>query len=126
MATQYLGRHLIVEFYGCPPEIIDNIRFLEETLVESVRKAEGKIIGKIFHKFSPQGVTGIIAIAESHVSIHTWPEKNYMALDVFTCGNRVDPWKIYKLVAEKVKHENVKVIELKRGEIVEVEEVGRA
>ena len=125
MATKYLGKHLIIEFYGCPPRMIDDERFLEEILVESVVKAEGKIIGKIFHKFIPQGVTGIIAIAESHVSIHTWPENGYMALDVFTCGSRVDPWKIYRFVTEKIKHRNVKVVELNRGEIVEVREVGR-
>jgi S-adenosylmethionine decarboxylase len=125
MATKYLGKHLIVEFYGCPSNIIDNKGLLEEILVESVDRAEGKIIGKIFHKFNPQGVTGIIAIAESHVSIHTWPENGYMALDVFTCGSKVDPWKIYKAVAEKIKHGHVKVVELNRGEMVEVEEVGR-
>lgn len=121
MEAKYLGRHLIVEFYGCPKSIIDDAEFLERILEEGVVKAGGRIVGKLFHKFKPQGVTGIIAISESHVSVHTWPENNYMALDAFTCGNEMDPWVVYRELSEKIKPKRVKVLELKRGELKEFE-----
>ena len=120
MEAQYLGKHLIAEFYGCSPDVLDNAPFLEQLLERAVRKAGGNIIGKIFHRFTPQGVTGIIAISESHVSIHTWPENGYMALDAFTCGKEMDPWIVYREIRAHVKAERVKVLELKRGEYAEL------
>jgi len=123
MEAKYLGKHLIVEFYGCSSKNIDNVKFLEKTLEESVAKAGGNILGKLFHKFKPQGVTGIIAISESHVSIHTWPENGYVAIDIFTCGREMDPWTVYRELRAKIKPEKVKVMELKRGELRELEAV---
>ncbi len=123
MEAKYLGRHLIVEFYGCPSNVIDDMKFLEKTLEESVVKAGGNILGKLFHKFKPQGVTGIIAISESHVSIHTWPENGYVAVDAFTCGREMDPWTVYRELRAKIKPEKVKVMELRRGELKELEAV---
>ena len=123
MEAKYLGRHLIAEFHGCPPKVIDDAEFLERVLVESVVKAGGNVVGKLFHKFKPQGVTGIIAISESHVSIHTWPENGYVALDAFTCGSEMDPWVVYRELKEKIKPEKVKVIELKRGELEKLQEI---
>ena len=111
----YLGRHLIVELFDCNPEKINDEKFLEKILVESLIEAGSKILGKFFYKFQPQGVTGIIAIAESHLSLHTWPEKNYAALDIFTCGVKIDPWKVYRRIVEEIKPKKVKILELSRG-----------
>ncbi|MHC1586697.1 MAG: adenosylmethionine decarboxylase [Candidatus Hecatellaceae archaeon] len=122
MEGRYLGKHLIVEFYDCPREKIDDIGFLEQLLERSVIKAGGHIIGKIFHRFTPQGVTGIVAISESHVSVHTWPENGYMALDVFTCGAEMDPWTVYRELLDNIKPGKVKVIELNRGELCKAEQ----
>jgi S-adenosylmethionine decarboxylase proenzyme len=123
MEAKYLGKHLIVEFYGCSSKIIDDMKFLEKTLEESVAKAGGNILGKLFHKFKPQGVTGIIAVSESHVSIHTWPENGYVAIDAFTCGREMDPWTVYRKLRAKIKPEKVKVMELRRGELKELEAI---
>lgn len=121
-----LGKHLLVELFGCKPEIIDNEKFLEKILVEGLLEAGSKILGKFFYKFQPQGVTGVIAIAESHLTIHTWPEKGYAALDIFTCGSRMDPWKVYKRVIGEIKPSAAKVLELGRGPLTKpkiVEEI---
>ncbi|RLI35465.1 adenosylmethionine decarboxylase [Candidatus Bathyarchaeota archaeon] len=120
METRYLGKHLIAEFYGCSRDKIDNPEFLREILENSILKAGGHIVGRLFHRFNPQGVTGIVAISESHVSVHTWPENGYMALDIFTCGSEMDPWVAYREIFEKIKPGKVKVIEINRGELKEV------
>lgn len=92
-ASEYIpGRHFLYDFHGCDPKILDDKEKLREILLEAVRLTGAKIISDIFHKFSPQGVTGVIAIAESHVAIHTWPELGFAAVDAFTCSHsmRVD------------------------------------
>jgi len=116
-----LGRHLIVEMWGVDPGLLDDEARLRELLVEAARRAGGKIIGVLFHKFEPQGVTGVVAIAESHISIHTWPEFGYAAMDIFTCGSHVDPWRAFELAREELKPKNVNVFEIKRGLLPEGE-----
>jgi len=116
-----LGRHLIVEMWGVDPGLLDDEARLRELLVEAARHAGGKIIGVLFHKFEPQGVTGVVAIAESHISIHTWPEFGYAAMDIFTCGSHVDPWRAFELAREELKPKNVNVFEIKRGLLPEGE-----
>ncbi len=81
-----LGRHLIVEYADCNCELLNDIDFLEEQMNESVRVAGATIVSSKFHRYNPQGVSGVIVIAESHLSIHTWPEYGYAAVDFFTCG----------------------------------------
>ena len=66
-----------------------------------------------FHKFSPQGVSGVVVISESHLAIHTWPELGYAAVDVFTCGERVDPWDAVNILREKLQAQNVTTSEVK-------------
>lgn len=68
-----------------------------------------------FHKFSPQGVSGVVIISESHLSIHTWPELGYAAVDVFTCGTTVDPWDACKYLQEILEAEDIKGMEITRG-----------
>ncbi|HUV46482.1 MAG TPA: adenosylmethionine decarboxylase, partial [Dehalococcoidia bacterium] len=69
--------------------------------------------------FSPHGVSGVVNIAESHISIHTWPEYRYAAVDVFTCGDKVEPEEAAKLIVEKLEAQNHSVIELRRGIVVD-------
>ena len=110
-----LGRHLILELYGCSPEILDSEETIKRVLTEAVKAANGNICGVFFHKFNPQGVTGVVVISESHISIHTWPEHGYAAVDVFTCGERMDPWKACEHIVKNFKPANVNVLEIKRG-----------
>jgi S-adenosylmethionine decarboxylase proenzyme len=78
------------------------------------------VLGESFHHFSPQGVSGVVIIAESHLSIHTWPEHGYAAVDIFTCGTFVNPEKAADLLIEKLGSKNHSVMEIPRGVLVTV------
>ncbi len=84
------GRHLIAEYYGCDPSILDDLDGIREHLIAAAEIVGGTVVGEAFHRFSPAGVTGVVLIAESHLSIHTWPGEGYVAVDIFTCGG-LDP-----------------------------------
>ena len=75
-----LGNHLIIELYDCKVDIINDLHKVEDILMESVNISGAEIITPVFHKFNPHGVSGVVVIAESHFSIHTWPEYGYCAV----------------------------------------------
>src|SRR5210317_2043195 len=110
-----LGRHLIVEYSGCDNDILNDLDLLEKYLNESVRKSGATIVKSNFHRYNPQGVSGVVVIAESHISIHTWPEYGYAAVDFFTCGETVDPYKAYEYLKEKLESGHSNFSELNRG-----------
>ena len=117
-----LGRHLLLELKICNWEVLDDVEFLRKCLNEAAIESGATIVGESFYHFSPHGVSGVVHIAESHISIHTWPEYRYAAVDVFTCGNEVDPEKAAKLITERLGAKNHSLIELRRG-IIEDSEV---
>jgi S-adenosylmethionine decarboxylase proenzyme len=82
---------------------------------DAVRTSGATIIDSTFHTFSPHGVSGVIVIAESHMAIHTWPEYGYAAVDFFTCGDTVDPWKAFDYMNELLKPAKHSTKELQRG-----------
>ncbi len=84
--TQQFGRHYLIEMIGCDSEKIKFVKNVRKTMLCAAEKSKSTILKHFFHQFKPAGVTGILLIAESHLSIHTWPEKNYAAIDIFTCG----------------------------------------
>ncbi len=86
-----LGTHLLLEMSGCCTEFLNNTERIQSALLQAATDANATVLGSSFHKFSPQGVSGVVVIAESHISIHTWPEFGYAAVDVFTCGDRAMP-----------------------------------
>ena len=88
-----LGTHLLLEMNECDPMLLDDMAMVKEVLLAAAEEAGATVVGEVFHKFSPVGVTGIVCIAESHISIHTWPEHRYAAVDIFTCGENLKPWK---------------------------------
>jgi S-adenosylmethionine decarboxylase len=110
-----LGRHILAEVYGCPAEILNDVKMIEETLVNAALEAGAEIREVVFHKFSPQGVSGVVVISESHLAIHTWPELGYAALDVFTCGDRVNPWDACNYVTAHFRAQNMTATEVDRG-----------
>ncbi len=110
-----LGKHIIAELYGCRSNILDDPIQLEKALIEAASKAKAKICGKLFYKFNPQGVTGFVLISESHMSIHTWPEYNYCAIDIFTCGESTNPWLAYDYLVSLLNPINISVMEIGRG-----------
>ncbi|AEE96850.1 adenosylmethionine decarboxylase [Mahella australiensis] len=110
-----LGRHILAEMYGCAPEILDDQETVEKIMVQAAIEAGAEIREVAFHKFSPQGVSGVVVISESHLAIHTWPEFGYAAVDVFTCGTRVNPWDACNYLTEKFRAEHMTATEVKRG-----------
>ncbi len=110
-----LGRHLLLELKDCNMEGLDNLDFVRDCLREAVACCGATIVGECFHHFSPQGVSGIINIEESHISIHTWPEYRYAAADVFTCGTRVNPEEAARAIVEKLEAKTHSFMELQRG-----------
>jgi len=120
-----LGRHLLLELENCNKEILDDSDFLRDCLNEAAIKCGATVVGESFYHFSPCGVSGVVNIAESHISIHTWPEYSYAAVDVFTCGDDVKPDEAAKLIVGKLEAKNYSVVELRRG-IVEDSRVSYA
>lgn len=110
-----LGRHILAEVYGCPADILNDVRKIEEVLVNAALEAGAEVREVVFHKFSPQGVSGVVVISESHLAIHTWPELGYAALDVFTCGDRVNPWDACNYITRKFGAQNMTATEVDRG-----------
>jgi len=85
------SKHLLLELYRCDYEKLNDESFLRCTLNRAAKLAKAKVLNLISNKFEPQGVTAIALLAESHISIHTWPEANYSAVDIFTCGQNMSP-----------------------------------
>ncbi len=110
-----LGRQVLVEFYQCDEAVLNDAVAIRAIMLEGVRRSGASIITDVFHSFAPQGVSGVIVIAESHVSIHTWPEFGYAAVDIFTCGTEIDPRAVQAYAAARLASANVSSMELKRG-----------
>lgn len=118
---QSLGRHVLAEVYGCQFEVLNDINQVEDIMINAALEAGAEIREFVFHKFSPQGVSGVVVISESHLAIHTWPELGYAAVDVFTCGEKVNPWDACNYLADMFGAEYVNASEVKRG-IMECQE----
>ena len=90
MTACALGRHMTVEFYDCEARILADTRRMEEVFLTAAKRAGATVIASHFHDFEPQGVSGVVIISESHFAVHAWPEHDYAAVDLFTCGDKVD------------------------------------
>ena len=110
-----LGIHLILELYNCRDDIIRDNDLLSEGLVREVREAGATIVESVFHEFSPGGLSGVVVIAESHVTIHTWPEHRYAAIDAFTCGDPNLPNRIERNLINFLEAEQFNCTYLDRG-----------
>ena len=97
------GKHCILELYDCDGAKLDNEVFLRATITAAAKRAGATLLHLISHRFEPQGVTGLALLAESHISIHTWPESGYAAVDVFTCGDHTMPERACALLAENLE-----------------------
>jgi len=105
---KYLGKHYLLELYDCPADLLSDPVFIGEKMNEAAQEMQASIVESTFHHFNPLGVSGVIIIKESHLTIHTWPEYGYAAIDVFTCG------KIY--MDEGIEYLR-KVLKAKRAEV---------
>ena len=121
---EVLGSHLLLELKGCNPELLNDLSYIRKVMIETAEGVGATIIGESFHHFSPQGVTGILAIAESHISIHTWPEYGYAAADIFSCGTSFRPMEAATKLAEALESANPEIQEIQRGLAIHQEAVG--
>ncbi|MFN4245564.1 MAG: adenosylmethionine decarboxylase [Brevinematia bacterium] len=110
-----LGRHLLVEYYDCDTEVLDSVEEIRNAMVKAAELSGATIINDTFHHFSPFGVSGVVVIAESHLAIHTWPEHRFAAVDLFTCGDDVDPWIGFNYLKGVLKSKYFTVMEMRRG-----------
>ena len=99
------SKHLLLELYRCDYEKLNDESFLRCTLNKAAKLAKATVLNLISNKFEPQGVTAIALLAESHISIHTWPESNYSAVDIFTCGQNMFPELASQYLIEALKAE---------------------
>jgi len=114
-----LGKHLLLDLKDCDAALLNDMDYLREMLVDVARLIGATVIKDSFYQFSPQGISGVVIIAESHISIHTWPEYSFAAVDVFTCGEVIQPAKAVKPLAEKLKAKSTSYVELNRGVLIE-------
>ena len=110
-----LGKHILVEFFECDSRVLNDVAFIRKSMIEATEKCGATMVTENFHHFNPHGVSGVIIIAESHLTIHTWPEYKYAAVDLFTCGETVDPWIAFDVLKESLKSKKYEYYELQRG-----------
>src|SRR5262245_6737713 len=110
-----LGRHLLLELFDCDSDAITNLEAVKGALVEAAKRAQATIVDVVFHEFNPFGISGVVVIAESHLSIHTWPEYRYAAVDIFSCGDVLQPSVAANHLGEQFGAERASVVELQRG-----------
>ena len=112
-----LGRQILAEFFQCDSEILNSVDAVKMFMQEAAAISQAHIVQSVFHLFNPHGISGVVVIAESHFAIHTWPEFRYAAVDIFTCGDEVDPWKAHDHIKRELRAESTSTVEMRRGEI---------
>jgi S-adenosylmethionine decarboxylase len=110
-----LGSHLLVELRDCNPATLISLQKITDAMVSAAIEAKATIVDVSFHEFNPFGISGMVVIAESHLSIHTWPEYSYAAVDIFTCGDVIKPEVAAQYLIEKLECKNPSIVEMKRG-----------
>lgn len=111
-----LGKHLTVDMYGCSFDILDNIEYIKTAMTTAVEESNLTLLDFSYYKFDPQGLTALALLAESHMSIHTYPELGYAAVDVFTCGDHTLPDKAIAILKNFLKPEKTKTTTIRRGD----------
>jgi S-adenosylmethionine decarboxylase len=110
-----IGSHWILEMYDCPPAVIDDLEHVRVALREAVKAARSTLLHEAAHAFEPQGVTALGLLAESHISVHTWPELGYAAADVFTCGEHATPQAACEYLAAALQAGRFELRYIERG-----------
>lgn len=119
-----LGRHVLLDLFDCNPGMINNLEAVKSVMIEAAKRARATIVNVVFHEFSPAGLSVIIMIAESHLSIHTWPEHCYAAVDIFSCGENMPVEAAAAYIVEQFKPGRTSMIEVKRGAFMGVKPPG--
>ncbi len=109
------GSHIILDLHNCNADKLDDADYLKDMLEKAAIEAKAKIIRTVFHRYHPQGVTGFCLVAESHLSIHTWPEYGFAAVDIFMCGKEGFPEKAREYIRNALEGEEGYVMAIPRG-----------
>lgn len=117
MKNPYLGYQKTIDFYNCDSHIINDCNIIESILLEATRIMELTVVKTTIHSFSPIGVSGVVVIQESHIAIHTWPEYNYVAIDIFTCSPEHSLDEGILFLQERFKAKRIIQKEILRGEL---------
>jgi S-adenosylmethionine decarboxylase len=112
-----LGHHMLVEFYNCNRDALDDVAGVERDMNEAARACGATIVQSSFHRFEPWGVSGVVVISESHLAIHTWPEYGYASVDLYTCGDDIQSNIAYEYLKEKLQAQSAEIQMLKRGNL---------
>ena len=110
-----LATHLLIELFDCDSKILNDSEKVKDIFINAAKEGKATIVNDLFHEFSPHGLTGVLVITESHLSIHTWPEFNYAAVDVFSCDDKLDGDKIKRILEEKLSSKEVYTKIINRG-----------
>ncbi len=110
-----LGKHILVEYFNCDRELLNDPVRLESCLKEAAVKTGAHILSSTFRTFEPHGVSGVVIVAESHLAIHTWPEYGILLGDFFTCGEQANPWKAHEYLKNILKPTRSMEREILRG-----------
>lgn len=115
------SRHFLIEFWGCETGL-DDPEMVREAITQAVAKIDATLIDLKVHQYSPRGVTGLAMLAESHFSVHTWPEHDYLAADIFTCGRLTEPQRAVPILEKYFRPQQVESKTVLRGQRPEADE----
>ena len=110
-----LGFQLMLDLSDCNREKLNDLAYIRQIMLEAVRHLGAQLLGETFHEFSPHGITGVVSIAESHLSIHTWPEHKYAAVDIFTCSASLKTRRVAEYIIDQLQCSEPSMTETKRG-----------
>ncbi len=110
---KYAGLHLVAEFWGA--KAIENKKELKKILITAAKKSGSAPLEVVIYKFKPRGITGIVVLAESHLSVHSWPEIDYLAIDIFSCGKKATPKKALDYLKKNFRPKRVETKLIRRG-----------
>jgi len=116
MKLKFIGKHVTVDMYGCSFQHLDSLDYIKEAMLTAVQEANMSLLDFTYHKFEPQGLTALALLAESHMSIHTYPELGYAAVDVFTCGDHSRPERAVRILKKFLRPEKTKTTHIQRGD----------
>jgi len=109
------GYHYVIEASGCDSEVLTDTHKLKQILLDAAKVGGMDVKSTYFYRFSPHGVSGMVVVSGSHISIHTWPEKGYAAVDVYTCDVNSNPEKSIEYILNSIKAEYAHITEIERG-----------
>lgn len=109
------GTHIVLDLWGVEAVKLDNKRLIKQLLTEAATYSNATVLKTFFHKFEPVGVTGVVVISESHISIHTWPQEGYASVDIYTCGLQSFPERAMLYLIERLGASKYSIVGMDRG-----------